>query len=101
MSLEENKGVIRMQHEEVWSKGNLSLIDEIYSPDFVCHFVDRQEWRGLEGIRQAVASHRSVSPDWIEQIEDIIAEGDRVVTRWTFRGRTKVIFTDILQPGTR
>jgi predicted ester cyclase len=71
------------------SKGNLSLIDEIYSPDFVCHFVDGQEWRGLEGIRQAVASHRSVFPDWIEQIVDIIAQGDRVVTRWISRGTHK------------
>ena len=86
MSIEDNKAVVRQQHEEVWSEGNLSLIDEIYTADFVCHFVGGQEWRGPQGVRRAVAGHRKSFPDWVEHIEDIIAEGDRVVTRFTSRG---------------
>ena len=86
MSTETNKTIVRLQHEEVWSKGNLAIIEEIYAPEFICHFVGGSEWRGREGVRQQVTSHRTSFPDWNEHIEDIIAEGDRVVTRWTATG---------------
>ena len=86
MSTENNKAIVRLQHEEVWSKGNLAIVEEIYAPDFVCHFIVGPEWRGREGIKQQVTGHRTAFPDWNEHIEDIIAEGDRVVTRFTSRG---------------
>ncbi len=89
MSTEDNKTIVRLQHEEVWSKGNLAIVDEIYAPNFICHFVGGSEWRGREGIRQKVTRHRTSFPDWHEQIEDIIAEGDKVVTRFTSRGTHK------------
>jgi hypothetical protein len=41
-----NKEVIQRNHEEIWSKGNLDLIDELYTEDFVCHFLVGEEWRG-------------------------------------------------------
>jgi steroid delta-isomerase-like uncharacterized protein len=99
MSIEDNKAVVRLQHEEVWSRGNFVIVDEIYAPDFVCNFVVGPEWRGREGIKQQVAEHRTSFPDWNEHIEDIIAEGDRVVTRFTSRGTHKGSFQGIAPTG--
>ena len=99
MSTEDNKAVVRLQHEEVWSKGNFTIVDEIYTPDFVCHFVVGPEWRGREGIKQQVTEHRASFPDWKEHIEDIIAEGDKVVTRFTSRGTHKGEFQGIAPTG--
>ncbi len=101
MSIEDNKVIVRRQHEEVWSKGNLTLVDEIYTPDFVCHFVVGSEWRGPEGVRQQVTGHRTSFPDWNEHIDDIIAEADRVVTRFTSRGTHKGEFQGIPPTGNK
>ena len=95
MSIEDNKAIVLLQHEEVWNKGNLAIVDEIYAPDFVCHFNVGPEWRGREGVRQQVTEHRAAFPDWKEHIEDIIAEGDRVVTRFTSQGTHKGVFQGI------
>ena len=86
MTLEKNRAVVRLMHEEVWSKGNLDLVDEIFTSDFICHFIVGSDWEGPEGVRQQVSDHRNSFPDRSEDVEDIIAEGDRVVTRWTGRG---------------
>jgi steroid delta-isomerase-like uncharacterized protein len=101
MSTEDNKAIVRLQHEEVWNKGNLAIVDEIYAPDFVCHFVVGPKWRGREDVRQQVSEHRASFPDWNEQIEDIIAEGDRVVTRFTSRGTHKGEFQGIAPTGNK
>ena len=82
----QNKEVVRQAHERVWSQGDLSAIDELYAADFVCHFLVGPEWRGREGVKEAVTNHRRSFPDWKEEIEDIIAEGDRVVTRFRSSG---------------
>jgi predicted ester cyclase len=82
----ENKAVVLRSEAELWSKGNLAVADQVYSPDFVCHFIMGREWRGLQGIRHAVKSHRTSFPDWNERVDDIIAEGDRVAIRITSTG---------------
>ena len=84
--LSDNKAVVLRSEAELWSKGDLTVADELYSPDFVCHFVVGPEWRGLEGIKGEVRSHRTSFPDWHERVDDIIAEGDRVVIRFTSTG---------------
>lgn len=53
-----NKEIIRKQHVEVWSKGNLAIVEEIYSPNFVCHFIVGPEWRGYDGVKEQVTMHR-------------------------------------------
>ncbi len=97
-SLAANRELVRRQHEEVWSKGNLAIIDEIYARDFVGHFPFGQ-LGGREEIKQRVALHRSSFPDWTEQIEDIIAEGDRVVTRFISQGTHQGEFRGISATG--
>jgi steroid delta-isomerase-like uncharacterized protein len=84
MTLEENKQVIQRFHEQVWNQGNLAMIDELVSPDYRMHMPLPTPDR--EGLRQFVSMIHDAFPDWHETIEDVIAEGDRVVLRGIIRG---------------
>jgi predicted ester cyclase len=98
-TISENKAIILRSEAELWSKGNLQVADELYSPDFVCHFIDGIEWKGLKGIKDAVSSHRESFPDWHESVDDIVAEGDKVVIRITSTGTQLGEFAGIAPTG--
>jgi steroid delta-isomerase-like uncharacterized protein len=84
---EENKAVIRRFLKDFFEGGNLDLADELFDPDYVLHDpAVPEEVRGPEGIKQYVSMYRSAYPDTHFTVEDQIAEGDRVVTRWTGQG---------------
>jgi ketosteroid isomerase-like protein len=88
--LEANKALARRFHDEIFDQGNLAATDQILTPDFV--------WRappdasdellivGPEGVKQVATELRSFIPDLVLTDDDEIAEGDRVVIRWTLRG---------------
>jgi len=80
-----NTEVVKLEHSEIWSKGNVGLIETVYSEDFVGHFPEGTV-RGHAGIQSSVEAHRTSFPDWTEVVEGIIADGDRVVTRFRSRG---------------
>src|SRR3954471_3486262 len=82
---EENTAIVLRHWEEVVSKGNLEVIDEIFAPDFVVHETD-QDIRGPEGVRQFIFMLRAAFPDLYVTVEDVIAQEDKVVQRWTGRG---------------
>ncbi len=86
---EENKAILRRVNEEVFSQGNLDLVDELLSPDYVLHDpgLPGGELRGTDSFRQQwVSMFRNAFPDLQLSVEDQIAEGDTVVTRYTGRG---------------
>jgi steroid delta-isomerase-like uncharacterized protein len=85
---EENKALVRRYFEEIWDRGNLDLIDELFTTNFVRHgpTATEGEVRGKEGFESLVSMYRSALPDLRIPIEDQIAEADRVVTRWRARG---------------
>lgn len=93
-----NKELIRRHQEEIWNKGNTAAIDEFYTPDFVGHF-PFGESLDREGLKKAVALHRTAFPDWREQIEDIVAEGDGVAIRFASRGTQRGEFLGIKPTG--
>lgn len=87
MSIEENKAIIRRQIEEMWNKGKLELVDEFFTSDFVGHDpFSSEEIQGPEGFKQFVATSRASLPDLHMRIEDQVAEGDRVATRYLISG---------------
>jgi steroid delta-isomerase-like uncharacterized protein len=87
MSAEENKALARRVLEEMFNKGNLDVADELLAPDYVDHDPAMPEdIRGPEGFKQYVSGYRSAFSDLHLEIEDQIAEGDKVVTRWTGTG---------------
>jgi steroid delta-isomerase-like uncharacterized protein len=81
---EDNKALARDSWEIVNQK-NPDLIDEFYAPNFVWHEPDR-DIQGSEEARQFVSNFFEAFPDINVTIEDELAEGDQVVTRWTIRG---------------
>ena len=83
--LEANKAVARRVSQEIWSRGDVTLIDRIITPAYVRHGTDA-EFAGREALTQAVLGLRAAIPDWNETIEDIVAEGDLAAYRYTGRG---------------
>ncbi len=84
MSAEENKALARRSWEVV-NQRNPDLIEEVYAPNFVWHEPDR-DIQGYEQARQFVSTFFKGFPDINCSVEDAIAEGEQVVTRWTIRG---------------
>jgi steroid delta-isomerase-like uncharacterized protein len=78
----ENKEIARKYPEEVISKGNLDLIDEIIADDYVEHNSAVPEpIHGPDGVKEYVSMLRTAVPDIHCGVEDLIAEGDMVVRR--------------------
>jgi steroid delta-isomerase-like uncharacterized protein len=80
-----NVKILHVVFSEIWSKGNVDLIDDVYAEDFVGHF-PAGTVHGREGLLSRVTAHRRAFPDWTEKVDDTIAEGDRVAMRFTSRG---------------
>ena len=85
---EANKNLVRRYAEEVATQGKLDVVDEIFAPDFVNHF---PTWRGGDSVgsdklKEFVSGVRGRSLQTNVTIEDMVAEGDRVVARITLRG---------------
>jgi steroid delta-isomerase-like uncharacterized protein len=78
---EENKALYRRLVEEGWNKHNLALLDELYA-DCVYYNPATGEVKG-EALKQFLASMLAAFPDIRFTIEDLVAEGDKVVTRWS------------------
>jgi C-1 hydroxylase len=85
MSLEENKAIILSLYEAD-NKKDLRILDEVISPDF---FDPTFQLRGPEGYKQFETAFFKGFPDWIETIEDIIAEEDKVWVRFSGTGTHK------------
>jgi len=91
--LDRNKELVRRMDKEVWNKGNLEILDELYSPNFVWHFLPTGSATvGLESLREEVRNHRKAFPDWTEEIKHIIAEGDLVVIHFVSKGTNEGSF---------
>jgi predicted ester cyclase len=84
---EQNKAVSRRVVEELFVGGKLELADELFDRNFVGHDVASPEpLRGPEGVKQQAEGYRAAFPDLRLTIDDQLAEGDTVATRWTARG---------------
>ena len=86
MSTEDNKALVRRAIEEVWNQGNVALVDDLYAPNVVYHNPGVVDVHTREDFKRLVTAFRSAFPDFQMTIEDLIAEGDRVGFRYTFRG---------------
>lgn len=97
---EQNKTLVRRGVEEIWNQGHFAVADEVVASDFVAHATSMNgKIMGREAITQYFAALRSAFPDLEFTIEDHIAEGSRVVTRWTARGTHRGDFQGIPATG--
>jgi steroid delta-isomerase-like uncharacterized protein len=100
---DQNKAIARRYVEEVWNRGNLSVIDELIAPKATFHdpSVPGGKFTGPEGLRQFVQIYRGAFPDVRLTIEELIAEDDKVVSRWTATGTHKGELMGIAPTGKR
>ena len=68
--------LINRQHVEVWSRGNLAAIDEIFSEDFIGHFPGTLV-EGRRALKAYVDDQREAYPQWRETVQSVIVEGSR------------------------
>lgn len=88
MSAEQNKTIARRVVEEWYNQGNSAVADELYASDYIHHdpALPLELQRGLTAYKQVIGMFRAAFPDFYMTLDDVIAEGDKVVGRWTFRG---------------
>jgi predicted SnoaL-like aldol condensation-catalyzing enzyme len=84
MSTEENKAIVRRWSAELFNQGHLEVADEIVAPTYRRHDPgDPFVVEGPEDLKRLVSMLRAHVPDLHISVEDVIAEGDKVVTRYT------------------
>jgi steroid delta-isomerase-like uncharacterized protein len=86
MPVEANKAAVRRYLEEMWNRRNMSVIDELVDAEFVHRDPASPDYgKGPAGVRRRMQVQFAALPDARITIEDMVAEGDQVATRWTIR----------------
>jgi len=103
MSVQENKEKARRFLEEGFGQGKLEIVDEVLEADFVCYDPNSEagEVRGAETMKQEIEYFRNAVPDLTYTVEDQVAEGDKVVSRYTATGTHQGEFFSVAPTGNR
>jgi len=98
MSTSDNKSIVRRYYEEVLNRRQLQVFDELANPNFVSYLPDG---KGIDSeiYKQTITGTLAVIPDLKVTIQDQIAEGDKVMTRWKAQGTPQVEFAGIKPNG--
>ena len=99
MSTDTNKALIRRHFDAIWNQGQLAVADEIVAPTYLSHFPLPGQPPGIAGFKYAVQLLRTSFPDLQIIVEDLIAEGDKVVARLTAYGTHRATFRGIAPTG--
>lgn len=86
MTAEENKRLIRRYYDELWNQWKLDVAGEIIDPEIAFRGSLNRTTRGREGFKRYVRLVRAAFPDFRNTVEDLVAEGNKVVARLTYRG---------------
>jgi len=114
-TLESNKALVRRNFEVIWSQCNLDVADEIIAPEYVGHIATLPDVvrgveafkplpdvvRGVEAFKQVILLFHFAAPDMRFEIQDQLAEGNKVATRWVGHGTHKGEFMGIAPSGQR
>jgi steroid delta-isomerase-like uncharacterized protein len=97
---EQNKAIVRRLFAELWNNGKLSVADEIFTPNYEHHDSSTPDFgRGPDSEKKRATLYRTAFPDLHLTIEDVIAEGETVMTRWSCRGTHKGDLNGIAPTG--
>ena len=80
---EQNKDVVQRYWDGKWNERRPEILDELQTPDVVYHGTS-MEMKGIKEYKQVYSSYLSAFHDTQVNVEDLIAEGDKVMTRVTF-----------------
>lgn len=87
MEAERNGAAVRRAVEAIWNRGALDAADALFAADYVNHGgLIPDLVRGPEAIKVSAALYRAAFPDLHVAVDDIVADGEAVVLRWTARG---------------
>jgi predicted ester cyclase len=89
MSAEENKAVMQRIFEEILNEGKIEKSNELVANDYVYHGPGSHELKGVEGFKKFMIWIHNSFPGAHFTIDDLIAEGDKVVTFFTMKGTHK------------
>jgi steroid delta-isomerase-like uncharacterized protein len=94
---EENKAIHRRVYEEIWNKGNLDVVDELFDDNYIYHLIPQP--RGPEFYKAMYQDFAGAFSDFHCEIEDMIAEGDKVMVRTTITGTHAQEFLGVTPTG--
>ena len=86
MSTEQNKAIVRRIYDEIINQGNFEVADELFASEYVYRSPGTPDLRGPDGFKELIGGYRSAFPDLHMTVQEMIAEGDSVASRWTAEG---------------
>jgi steroid delta-isomerase-like uncharacterized protein len=103
MPAAENRRIARQFFDDVFNKGNLETVDQIFASEYVGHSSANlnRPIKGPAGIKRFVAMYRKAFPDIRFTFDDIISRGDKIVVRWTTEGTHRGELFGIAPTGKR
>ena len=97
---EQNKTLVRRLFDELWNKGNLQVADEIFAPAYQHHDASTPDLgKGPDSEKKRVNMYRTAFHDLRLNMEDLLADGETVVARWSCRGVHKGELNGIAPTG--
>ena len=102
MTSHTNEAVLRRFYDDAFSKGKLSVVDELADRNFVDHDTPLPGFKsGVEGLKQFIGAMRTGFPDLGVAVNDLVSQGEKVWTRVTVTGTHKGSFMNIPPTGKR
>ena len=95
---EQNKAVVRRLIDEHWNNRNAAIVSELFASNVSLDTPDGV-FTGLEGASSLLQAYEAAFPDFHNATDDLFAEGDQVVVRWTYTGTNTGPFADIAATG--
>lgn len=99
MSVEANKAIVKRIFDEIANNRKMEVVDELFATGYVYHEPSGHELNGPEGFKQLMSRPHSAFPDFSIMAEDLIAEGDKVVCRFTIQGTHNGVLMGIPPTG--
>ena len=99
MSIDENKAIARRWGDDIWGKGDLAAADDLLAPDLTFTYPPPGAAPDREAYKQMVTMFHVGFPNVQFTAEDMVAEGDKVVVRWTSRGSHTGEFAGVAPTG--
>jgi predicted ester cyclase len=102
MSAEENRVLIQRLFKDVLNQGDMGPLDEIISPEHVEHAaLPGQDGSGLAGVKLRLATFREAFPDMVWTLEDLVADEEKAVARWSMNATNQGAFMGVAPTGRR